>query len=254
MPEGDTIFRTASVLHKALAGKTVTAFESVLPPLLRVDDQSPLRGRTIERVTANGKHLMIEFSDQLTLHTHMRMNGSWHLYRIGERWQRPRRDMRVVIRTADFEAVGFSIPVAEFHSGRGPGLQRLGPDILVDEFDEDEVIRRMRRHAGEEIANVVLDQRVIAGIGNIYKSESLHGAGVSPFAKVESLDDETLKKVIKHARRLMRRAAAGPPARRAVYSRGGEPCRKCGTAIEYRKQGEDARGTYWCDRCQPPTS
>jgi endonuclease-8 len=250
VPEGDAIFRTARVLHRALAGKTVTQFESVLPPLLRVDDQSPLRGRTVERVTASGKHLIIEFSDELTLHTHMRMNGTWHLYRAGERWRRPRSDMRVVIRTEDFEAVGFNIPVAEFHRG-APDLQRLGPDVLATDFDQAEAIRRMRLHDAGEIANVLLNQNVIAGIGNIYKSEALFAAGVNPFARVESLDDAVLSRVIKHARSIMRRAASGPADRRALYRRGGQPCRKCGTAIEARKQGFDARGTYWCPKCQP---
>lgn len=250
MPEGDTIYRTAQALHRALAGKTVTKFESVLPPLMRVDDESPLRGRKVERVTASGKHLLIEFSDALVLHTHMRMNGSWHLYRAGERWRRPRLDMRVVISTEDFEAVGFNIPVAEFRRG-GPDLSRLGPDVLVDPFDEQEAIRRIRERPDEEIANVLLDQRAVAGIGNIYKSEALFAAKVNPFATVASLADDALARILKRARGIMRRAARDRPDRRAVYSRGGDPCRKCGTAIAYRKQGFDARGTYWCPKCQP---
>ncbi len=249
MPEGDTIFRTAQALHRALAGKIVTKFDSVLPPLLRVDDEAPLRGRTVQRVTASGKHLLIEFSEALVLHTHMRMNGSWHLYRSGERWRRPRSDMRVVIHTEDFQAVGFNIPVAEFRTG-GPDLTRLGPDVLVDPFDTEEAMRRIRERAGEEIANVLLDQRAVAGIGNIYKSEALFAAKVNPFARVSTLSDAELERLLKHARSIMRRAATERPDRRAVYSRGGDPCRKCGSAIQYRKQGFDARGTYWCPKCQ----
>jgi len=251
VPEGDTIFRAARTLDRALAGKTVAKFESVLPMLLRVDDETPLRGRTIERARAEGKHLLIEFSGQLVLRTHMRMNGSWHIYRAGERWRLPRSDMRIVIATEDFEAVGFNIPVADFHHGTVPGLDALGPDIVKQSFDADEALRRMREHRDEEIANVLLDQRVVAGIGNIYKSESLFAAKVNPFTKVRDLDDETLLRVLKHARSLMRRAAHGPPDRRAVYERRGQPCRKCGSKIEYRKQGPDARGTHWCPKCQP---
>ncbi len=250
MPEGDTIFRAARTLHRALAGRKVTRFESVFPALLRVDDQAPLRGQTIERVSAAGKHLLIEFSDRLILRTHMRMNGSWHIYRPGERWRQPRSAMRIVIATDEFEAVGFNIPVADFHRGEVAGLDALGPDILTEEFDAAEVMRRMRMHNEEEIANVLLNQRVMAGVGNIYKSESLYAANVNPFDHVKNLDDETIAKVIKHARSIMRRAAIESRNRWAVYERGGDPCRKCGARIEYRKQGTDVRGTYWCPKCQ----
>ena len=253
MPEGDSILRMARMLHRALAGKTVARFESVLPSLLRVDDQSPLRGRKIESVTAAGKHLIIEFSDDLLLRTHMRMNGRWQVYRAGERWRRARRDMRVVIATDDVEAVGFNIPVADFHrGGEVRELSALGPDILSEDFDANEVIRRMRMKDDGAIADVLLNQRVIAGIGNIYKSESLFGARVEPFTSVKSLDDDALLRILKHARGMMRRAARGPRDRWAVYERGGQPCRRCGTPIERRKHGLDARSTYWCPKCQPP--
>lgn len=250
MPEGDTILRSARALDRALAGKTVTKFESVFPRLLRVDEETPLRGRTIVRVTASGKHLVIVFSGELLLRTHMRMNGSWHIYRTGERWRRPHTEMRIVIATSDFEAVGFNIPVADFHTGAVADLDALGPDILKEDFDAAEAIRRMRAHDEEEVANVLLNQRVVAGIGNIYKSESLFAAKVNPFDTVASLDDDALARVLKYARSIMRRAASGPRDRWAVYQRGGQPCRKCGSPIEDRKQGFDARGTYWCPKCQ----
>lgn len=253
MPEGDSILRTARTLHRALAGKTVTRFESVLPSLLRVDDQSPLRGRRVERVTASGKHLLIEFSDDLVLRTHMRMNGRWHVYRRGDKWRGARSDVRVIIETEDVEAVGFNIPVADFHRGAVRGLSSLGPDILSDGFDASEVLRRMRERNGEEVGNVLLNQRVLAGIGNIYKSEALFAARVDPFAKVASLDDAALAAIIKKARGMMRRAADGPRDRWAVYERGGQPCRKCGTRIERQAQGSDARSTYWCPKCQLAT-
>src|SRR6266545_4140662 len=250
MPEGDTIFRTAATLQKALAGKIVTRYETMLPKI-----DAPLRGRTIERVVAAGKHLIIDLSGDLHLRSHMRMNGEWHIYRPGERWWRPRRDMRVVIETADFVAVGFNLPVAELLTGRElerqEDLRALGPDLVADDFDLAEGVRRIRGRPDEEIANVLLNQRLVAGIGNIYKSESLFVRGVNPFRNVAELGDETLAGVVVAARALMRQSVAGTRGALSVYSRGGEPCRKCGSAIEYRKQGPNARGTYWCPRCQP---
>ena len=246
MPEGDTIFRTASRLQQALAGKRVTRFETVLPQLARVDDQSPLRGRTIEQVVARGKHLIIDFSGDLHLRTHMRMSGEWHLYRHGERWWRPRRDMRIVIETDDFVAVGFAIPVAEFSVD---ALRHLGPDFLADDFDVAEAMRRARSMESDEIGNVLLNQRVAAGVGNIWKSETLFRCGVDPFRHVGEIDDATLERIVKAARALLRKSATSG-AEKQVYGRRGEPCRKCGTAIRYAKQGTDARGTYWCPRCQ----
>jgi endonuclease VIII len=245
LPEGDTIFRTAATLQKALAGKVVTRYETMLPKI-----DGPLRGRTIERIVAAGKHLVIDFSGDLHLRTHMRMNGAWHVYRPGERWRRPRRDMRIVIETADFVAVGFNIPVAELVTGRElqRALHAQGPDILAD-FDVAEAVRRAREHGEEEIADVLLNQRVAAGIGNIWKSESLFARGINPFQKVNDIDD--LEKLFLTARALLRQSAAGQRPRLSVYSRGGQPCRKCGTPIESRKHGLDARLTYWCPRCQP---
>ena len=140
MPEGDTIFRAARTLNLALAGRVVTRFDSVFPALTRVDTDAPLAGRTVDRVWAQGKHLLIGFSGGLTLRTHMRMNGSWHVYRPGERWQRPGADMRIVIETDAFVAVAFQVPVAEFLTEtalpRSRTLTTLGPDLLDDAFDE----------------------------------------------------------------------------------------------------------------------
>src|SRR5262245_40764576 len=136
MPEGDTIFRAARTLHRVLAGKTVERFESVYPALNRVDADRPLAGRTVESVASRGKHLLMTFSGSLVLHTHMRMNGSWHVYRPGGRWQRPAREMRVLVATSDVVAVGFNIPIAELLStadlARHRQLGRLGPDVADD--------------------------------------------------------------------------------------------------------------------------
>ena len=248
MPEGDTIFRTARTLHQALAGRVVTRFETVLPKLARVDDQSPLKGRVVQSVESQGKNVIMTFSGDLILRTHRRMNGSWHIYRPGERWQRRRDDMRIVISTEDMIAVGFNIPVAEFLTS--PPRLSLGPDLLGETFDMPETIRRIREHPREEIGNVLLNQRVLAGIGNIYKSESLFRAKVNPFTKVEAIDDATLHSIVTAARRLLRKNAASRDEPWHVYGRRGEQCRKCGALIERRAQGPDARLTYWCPQCQ----
>jgi endonuclease-8 len=269
VPEGDTIYRAARTLNRAMAGQAVERFITVFPALMAVQ----FEGRTIEGARSAGKHLLMEFSGGLVLRTHMRMNGSWHLYHRGERWKRPRADMRIVITTAALEAVGFSIPVAEIIPAREVPvhgvLKTLGPDLLAEEFDEDEAVRRMRAAGDTAVADVLLDQRVLAGIGNVYKSEVLFACRVNPFAPASDLDDDTLRQLAATARRLLvantsetlpamttyggfRRTTGrdDPAARLWVYGRSGKPCRRCGTAIRMRRQGPHARSTYWCERCQ----
>lgn len=271
MPEGDTIFRAAQTLHRVFAGRVVTGFASVLPYLNRVVEDRPLAGRTIESVVARGKHLLITFSGNLILHTHMRMNGSWHIYRAGERWKRPVQDMRVLIETETAVAVGFNIPVAEFLTAsdlaKHRQLRRLGPDLLGNSFDARTVFEAMRQRR-DPIAEVLLDQRVMAGIGNVFKSEILFLAEVDPFAKPAELSDAQLERVIATARAQLR-ANVLPPSRTLspafgrrttrsldpnqklwVYGRGGKPCRRCGAPIQSRATGLYARLTYWCPRCQ----
>jgi endonuclease-8 len=258
MPEGDTIFRTARTLHKALAGRTVTHFTSVFPALTRVDHDKTLRGRLVQSVVPRGKHVLMSFSGGLVLRTHMRMHGSWHIYRPGERWMRPRHDMRIVIGTDAFEAVAFDVPVAEFLSEHdllnqgGPSraakvLHELGPDIMSAEFDVDEAVRRIQARPEVEIADALLDQQAVAGIGNIFKSESLYACRVNPFVTVQTLSAPQIARVVASARALMRRE---PRGELRVYMRGGQPCRRCGSTIQRRKQGPHARSTYWCERCQ----
>jgi len=241
VPEGDTIHRAAGNMQQALGGKTITRFETMMPKLARVD----IAGRTIERVHAIGKHLLIELSGGIALHTHMRMNGEWHLYRAGEKWQRPRGDMRIVIETRDWTAVAFNVTVADFER------PDVGPDLLADEFDIDEALRRVRANATSEIADALLDQRAVAGIGNIWKSETLFACRVNPFVRIESIDDAKLREILTTARKLLRRSVVSSERNRwQVYGRANEPCRKCGTRIATKKQGEDARVTFWCPECQ----
>ena len=267
MPEGDTIHRAARTLNTALAGRRVTRFETALAALASVDDQSPVAGRTIERVVAAGKNLVIDFSGDLHLRTHMRMNGTWHIYRPGERWRKRRADMRIVIETDEWVAVGFTIPVAEFHDARSLERQEdlllIGPDLGGETFDTGEAMRRIRARADSEIAEVLLNQRVIAGIGNEYKSEVLFITHLNPFTVVRDIPDEKLSELLRISRKLMllniQKRGAGRETRNSldrsarvwVYNRAGQPCRRCGTRVEFAKQGKDARQTYWCPRCQP---
>jgi len=284
LPEGDTIFRAAATLHRVLAGKEVTRFESVYPALTRVAEDRPIVGRTIESVSARGKHLLIAFSGDLILRTHMRMNGSWHIYPAGARWQRSAHEMRVLVGTRDAVAVGFNVPVAELLTARTLAqhrqLRALGPDLLSDTggsgssqsepFDRLEVIRRLRARGGDAIGDALLNQRVVAGIGNVFKSEILFVARIDPFAPVSSLSHAELERLVAVAREqlaanVMSRSQTLSPAigRRTtrsldpreklwVYGRGGRGCRRCGALIRSKKTGLDARLTYWCPACQPP--
>jgi endonuclease-8 len=274
VPEGDTIFRSARTLHAALAGRTVTGFRTVLAHLARVDVDTPLRGRIVEGVRSQGKHILIGFSGDLVLRTHMRMHGSWHLYRPGERWRQPGRDMRVVIATDAFEAVAFRVPVAEFRTAatlaRDEAIQSLGPDLLEPGADLGEAVRRLKARPDRTLAEALLDQRAVAGIGNVFKSEVCFEARLSPLARIGSIDEATLARVLDIARRQLRANVldASATARSAwrggrrttgrahpgqalwVYGRAGRPCRRCGTPIAAVTQGLDARLTYYCPACQ----
>ena len=275
MPEGDTIFRAARTLNRALAGQTVTRFETQLPQLARIDEDHPVSGRTIDRVDAAGKWMRIWFSGDLILLTHMLMSGSWHIYRIGEPWQQNRIRMRVALYTAEFVAVAFHVPIAEFHTAasltRHRSVQNLGPDALGPMFDEVAASARLRDNPGMEIGDALLRQSIVAGLGNVYKSEVCFAAGVNPFRLVEATADPELLSLMLHARRFLQSNVADSSGgkivtytglrrttgradeseRLWVYKRRGEPCRKCGALILSRKQGQDARVTFWCPRCQP---
>lgn len=274
MPEGDSIFRAARTLHRALAGQQITRFETGLAALAHIDGGEPIRGRTVERVESAGKHLLMTLSGGLVLRTHMRMNGSWHIYRPGEKWQLPARAMRILIETTDWVAVAFNVYVAEFvraeRLSHHPQLARLGPDLLGD-FNADLALARLRQMGDAPMHTVLLNQRVVSGLGNVYKSEILFLSGIHPDRPASTLTDEQIRRVMALARKLLKANvsdASGaaivtyPGLRRTtgrvnhedrlwVYSRGGQPCRKCRTPIASRKDGDDARVTYWCPACQP---
>jgi endonuclease-8 len=267
MPEGDTIARAAAALHRALAGRVVTGFATGLAPLARVNDDAPLAGRTVDGCRSLGKHLLIEFSGGLLLRTHMRMSGSWHLYRPGERWQRPSRAARIRIDTDAWVAVGFDVPVAEFvweaDLPRHRPLTTLGPDLADPAFDRAEVVKRIQASGGRAIGDVILDQRVVAGLGNVLRSETLFVAGVHPDAPAGHLEAGTIARLIETGARLLQlNARPDSPRMRTttgrrvpgqelwVYQRTGEPCRRCGTAIVSAARGLEARRVYWCPACQ----
>ena len=272
MPEGDTIFRAARTLHRALAGRTVTSFTTQLAPLDAVDRSAPLAGRAVERVEARGKHLLMAFSDSLVLRTHMRMHGSWHVYRPGERWRAPRRDARIVIATDAFLAIAFGVVDAEFVTvdalERHARLAALGPDLLTPSFDQSEARRRLRAASTRHIAEALLRQQSMAGLGNVLKCEVLFHCRVHPFVHVATLSDAQLDCLITRGRLLLElnvrenALAAGaspmrvttgsldPRQRLAVYGRAGRPCHRCGTSIASASETEGRR-TYWCPACQP---
>jgi endonuclease VIII len=255
MPEGDTLHRTATGLAPYLVGRPVTA--------ARVRPGGPQVGRvvgaTIEAVEAQGKNLLIRFDNGLELRTHLRMNGSWHRYRPGERWKRAPARARLVLEVPGTIAVCFDAPVVELFETRTeslhPSLSALGPDLLKDDADLADAVRRLRdpSRAAVAIGEAIVDQRAVAGVGNIWKSETLFADGVSPFASVRDLDDATLSGLLATARRLLRASAARGPTSRGmnVYGRAGLPCRRCGTLIRSATQGTELpRTTYWCPSCQ----
>jgi endonuclease-8 len=276
MPEGDTIFRSARTLQRALAGKVVTGFRSEYALLTRFHDNTPLTGRTIERVEARGKWLLMHFSGGDILVTHMLMNGSWHIYRPGERWQMPASTMRIVIETSDFVAVGFNVPLAEMHTVQSlAGEKKIPPatsNVLGRDFDTSAAVERLIACGDLELGDALLRQSVLAGVGNVFKSEICFATGLNPFRKVATLTREQAVEVVSTAQRQLasnvledsgdrivtyrgsrRRTThqSDPGESLWVYARRGQPCRRCGELIRRRLQGTDARATYWCPRCQP---
>ncbi|GIW17262.1 MAG: putative endonuclease 8 2 [Tepidiforma sp.] len=262
MPEGDALYRFAGRVGDALEGKVILAARAHGPgPVPQVER---LVGARCERVASRGKNLLIEFDNGLALRGHLRMYGTWHVYRPGERWSRPEAEARLVLEVADAVVVNFSAPVIELLEvralARHAPVAELGPDLLADDFDANEALRRLRDPLRAEmtIGDAIMDQRVMAGVGNIWKHETLFRCGVYPWTRVRDLDDATLLELIETAQHLLR-ASVGKPnrwglARRPsmyAYMRGGQPCRRCGTTLRSARQGVDIRFTAWCPRCQP---
>jgi endonuclease-8 len=258
MPEGDTVWRTALHLDKALTGQVLVETDFRVPAHATLD----LAGRTVESTVSRGKHLLTRIGADHTLHTHLKMEGAWHLYKPGSRWRRPADEARVVLRTGDRTAVGFALGVVEVvaRDGEDSVVGHLGPDLLGPDWDEDEALRRLLERPQREVGEAILDQRNLAGIGNLYKCELCFLAGVHPRTPVGQVSDLA---------RLVRRARSALEANKMrveqtltgdlrkgqqhwVYGRAGQPCRRCRTRILMDMQGPELqeRVSYWCPTCQ----
>lgn len=255
MPEGDILARTAAGLRPYLVGRTVTGARTggpgARPQVQRIV------GAEVTAVDSLGKNLLIRFDNGLEIRTHLRMNGTWHRYRPGERWRRPPARARLVLEVAGAVAVCFDAPVVELLEQRAeavhPPLATLGPDLLSPAFDAEAAVAGLRdpARAGLAVAEALLDQRALAGIGNIWKNETLWAERISPFAPVADLGDDALRRLVDTARRKLQASAAGRPEMMQAYRRTGRPCRRCRTAIASVVQGADLpRTTYWCASCQ----
>jgi endonuclease-8 len=259
VPEGDTVWRTARRLHQALAGQTLTASDVRVPQHATVD----LSGQVVHEVVARGKHLLHRIGDETTLHTHLRMEGSWHLYRPGSRWRRPAYQARVVLRTEPWHAVGFDLGMVDVvrRDEEDRVVGHLGPDLIGPDWDEDEAVRRMLAEPDRPVGDGLLDQRNLAGIGTLYRAETLFLVGVHPATPVGKVD--SVVQVVRMARRLMLRGREGVEQvttgdtrrgnRHWVYERAGRQCRRCGTPVQVERTGPDGmeRVSYWCPSCQP---
>lgn len=257
MPEGDTLHNIALRLRPALLGRALVAVS--LPRLRGMDRLKP--GDVVERVASRGKYLEIEVERGLVLRSHLRMTGSWELYRRGERWRKPRHLARAVLETDAGVAVCFAAPVVEI-GRRGDGaLDHLGPDLCVVPVDLDEIVRRVESWADPRapIGDVLLDQRLAAGIGNVYKCEALFACGIDPATPLAAVSAATVRRLYDTAatqlqsnlgrdRRITFRDGV------AVYGRHRQGCRVCGTAIRSTQAGVHGRRTWWCPRCQPPVA
>lgn len=259
MPEGDTVFLAATRLGDALAGQSLTGTDFRVPRYATVD----LSGNAIESVVPRGKHLLFRIAGGHTLHTHYKMEGSWHLYRHGEPWRGPDHEVRLVLRTKDWVAVGFRLAVVEVipTEREEEVVGHLGPDPLQPDWDLNEAVRRFEKHSDEEIGTVVLDQSVIAGPGNVYKSEVCFLRGVHPSTLVRDVPDidgfvALLARLMQANRTTGMQITTGDTRRgrmQWVYGRAGRPCKRCHTKIERTIQagyGGD-RVTFWCPSCQP---
>ena len=252
--EGDSILRTARRMEAALAGGPVSVRT---PGPRRPEGLAPesINGLVLERVESRGKHLLLHFAQDLLLHSHLGMHGGWHLYRAGQRWRRPASQAWIALAAEGSEAVNFRGTFMRIGRRgrllRDPRLVRLGPDILAEDFEPGAAIARMRgTNQGIELGEALLGQRLVAGIGNIFKSEGCWAARVDPHRQLESLGDDELAGALRATRELMIEAVDSGRQPKRIYRRAGEPCPRCGTPIRSRAQGDNARTTYWCPSCQ----
>jgi endonuclease-8 len=256
MPEGDTILSAARRVGEALVGKPIVEIQTPQPRHALDRWPERLGGRAVRAVDARGKHLFIRFEGDLTLHSHLRMTGQWGVYRRGERWRRSARRAWLVIRTERHEVVEFDGPVLELLTDSRTRFDRrlaaLGPDLLAADFDERRFLELLRSDDQTRgVGDALLDQRNLAGVGNMWKAEGCFMAGVDPWRPLRELSDAEAIALVGALRPAMLASADGRrPGPRWVYDRAGLPCRRCGTPIRARGQGDDNRTTYWCPACQ----
>lgn len=257
MPEGDTIHHAANRMRPVLEGRVPDAIRTPHPRFTRDRWPQRLAGRAVTRVDAHGKHLFLRFEGDLTLHSHLRMTGAWATYERGRRWRRHPGRAWLVLGAGGHEVVEFDGPVLELltepRTRFDQRLAGLGPDILADELDAPRVLRRLREDdPTRPIGDALLDQRTVAGIGNIWKCEGCWEAQVDPWRPAGEVGDEEVLAILRAVRpRMQRSARLGMRAREdRVYRRAGRSCRRCGGTIATRGQGEDNRTTFWCPGCQ----
>ncbi|TWP50230.1 Fpg/Nei family DNA glycosylase [Lentzea tibetensis] len=255
MPEGDTVFLAARRMHDALAGKTLLRAELRHPRLSTAE----LSGLTVLGVRSYGKRMFTRFSSELSLHSHFRMDGAWHLYRPGEKWRRPAHQARAVFEVDDRQAIGFALHDLELlpTSDEDQLISHLGPDLLAEDFDADLAVSRLVAEPDREIGLALLDQRVMAGVGNIYKTEVCFLLGASPWAPVSAVD---ARRAVSLSRKLLmanrwrpEQITTGDPRNQHyVYGRAGRPCLRCGTRVKGGTQGSGVqeRVAYFCPTCQ----
>ena len=262
MPEGDTVWRAARALDRALAGHALTRTDFRVPALATVD----LSGGTVRQTVSRGKHLLTHIDHETgawSLHTHLKMEGAWQLYAPGQRWRRPEHEARVVLSTPGREAVGFALGIVELfpRADDHHALGHLGPDLLGRDWDEAEAVRRLRQQPDRPVREALLDQSNLAGIGNMYAAELCFTAGLHPDRTVSTVPD--LLRLVRRAHLMLEvnkeravQATTGnlrEGERLWVYRRDRQPCRRCGQVVQVAMRGEPGRerAAYWCPRCQP---
>ncbi|MEU4504308.1 DNA-formamidopyrimidine glycosylase family protein [Streptomyces sp. NPDC024089] len=261
MPEGDTVLQTAGRLHTALAGQVLTRSDLRVPRFATAD----LTGRTVLDVVSRGKHLLTRVEGGLTLHSHLRMDGAWRVYAPGERWRGgPTHQIRAILANAEHTAVGYRLPVLELLRTRdeSKAVGHLGPDLLGPDWDPGTALRNLLADPGRPLGEALLDQRNLAGIGNIYKAELCFLARATPWLAIGELPAPTAVRLVATAKQLLEAnrdrplrtttgtsaRGPGPKERLWVYGRANRPCLRCGTPI--RTADQDSRPAYWCPHCQ----
>ncbi|HWC35654.1 MAG TPA: DNA-formamidopyrimidine glycosylase family protein [Mycobacteriales bacterium] len=259
MPEGDTVWLAAKRMRDALAGHELTETDFRVPRYATSD----LSGQTVLDVVARGKHMLTRLDNGVTLHTHFEMDGTWRIFAPDQKWTGgPAHEIRIVLSTTNARAVGYRIPVIDLlpTAEEASVIGHLGPDLLDPGFDADEAVRRLLEHPSITIGEALLDQRNLAGIGNLYKAEVLFLTGVNPWTPVG--ETTNLPKVVSLARRLLlanrdrdEQITTGNRRRGEqtwVYGRAARPCRRCGATVRRADQGPPGRErvTFWCERCQ----